>query len=318
METGVFGTLQVTAPIFALIALGYAAVRLNVMHRDGVRALSAFVVNFALPALIFKALSERTFSDIVHPRYLLVYGLGSLIAFGAVFGITRVLGRKDPTTSAVFAMGASCSNSIMIGYPLVLQLFGTAATVPFALTLMVENFIMIPLALALADAGRGSDAGPAGRARSTAGALARNPIIWGIALGLLGSATGVRAPEAAARAVDMLATSVSGVALFAIGGMLVGLDVKGMAQDIGRIMVGKLLLHPLAVLAVALALPPMEPMLQATALVMASMPMFSIFPVLGQRYGLGPVCAAALVLATVASFVTVNAAMWLLGSLPPH
>jgi predicted permease len=78
-----------------------------------------------------------------------------------------------------------------------------------------------------------------------------------------------------------------------------------------QIAAGKLLLHPLAVaLAFRLVGPP-DPALKATGVIMASMPMVSIYPLLGQRYGLGDVCAAALMIATVLAVATTTVVIWL-------
>jgi len=40
---------------------------------DDLRTLSCSVLNFAPPALIFKALGERSFSDIAHPDSLIAF-----------------------------------------------------------------------------------------------------------------------------------------------------------------------------------------------------------------------------------------------------
>jgi hypothetical protein len=41
--------------------------------------------------------------------------------------------------------------------------------------------------------------------------------------------------------------------------------------------------------------------------------MLSIYPILAQKYGFEEMCAAALLLATVLSFLTISVALWLPG-----
>ena len=48
--------LAITVPIYVLIGLGYAAVRLRLFERGDMRILGHFVIHFALPALLFLAL----------------------------------------------------------------------------------------------------------------------------------------------------------------------------------------------------------------------------------------------------------------------
>lgn len=104
------------------------------------------------------------------------------------------------------------------------------------------------------------------------------------------------------------------VSLFVIGGSLVGLQTKGMRRDVSVIALGKLLLHPLAVGLMMWLAPPADPALRVAAVIFASVPMLSIYPVLAQKYGFEGFCAAALLLATVLSFVTINGVLWLLSS----
>ena len=86
-------------------------------------------------------------------------------------------------------------------------------------------------------------------------------------------------------------------------------------SDVAMVSLGKLLLHPLSVFAMLWLLPPVAPELRAAAILYASMPMLSIYPILAQKYGFEGFCAAALLLATVLSFVTISVILWLLGSI---
>ena len=115
-------------------------------------------------------------------------------------------------------------------------------------------------------------------------------------------------PIALARAVNMLAMASSAVALFVVGGMLVGLRIGGVARDAARIVAGKLILLPAAVFAPQLALAPgLDPDLRKSMLIFASAPTLSIFPLLGRRYGQENVCAATVMMATGLSFLTMSA-----------
>ena len=104
------------------------------------------------------------------------------------------------------------------------------------------------------------------------------------------------------------------MALFYIGGTLAGLKVKIAAGDIGLIVAGKLLLHPLVVYLAFLALPLDGAGLQTAAVLNACMPMMSIYPILAQKYGQEGLCAAALVATTVTSFFAISAFLWLSGT----
>jgi hypothetical protein len=117
-----------------------------------------------------------------------------------------------------------------------------------------------------------------------------------------------------ARPIGMLAMASAPVALFVIGGSLVGLAIGPLLGEVAPIAIGKLVVHPLIVFAFLLAMPPIEPTLRAALVAYASMPMLSIYPILAQRYGREGFFAAALLLTTLLSFATINVVLWILSA----
>jgi predicted permease len=281
------------------------------MPKENVRPLAWFVVNIGLPAALFKALSSRSFQDILHYDYLLVFGLGSLLSFTALFTVAR-LRNKPITECALFGLGASVSNSLMIGFPIITQLFGEEALVPFALTLIIENLFILPLALALADTGKHENSHFISAFSKSLPQLLKNPIILSIALGISSTVVGIQPPELVGKVIDGLAVTVGGVSLFAIGGMLVGLKTRGMVTDLTSILTGKLISHPLSVFVLILFFPTIPPLFQHVAILLACMPMFSIYAVIGMQYKYGQLCSAVLLPTTLVSFVTINVVVWLI------
>ena len=71
-----------------------------------------------------------------------------------------------------------------------------------------------------------------------------------------------------------------------------------------------LTLHPLVVGLIVCALPGLAPEMRAAAIVFASMPVFSIYPLLGVAYGMERFCSAAVVAATLLSFVSISTEIW--------
>lgn len=304
--------LGITAPIFLIVAAGYAAVRLGLLVRSELRTLGAFVIHIALPALILRTLTQPGFVTAFDGAYLLGYAGGSLVLFAAgLLYAARVQG-WNLGAAALYGAGMSCSNSGFIGYPIVAQWLGPRAALALALTLIVENLLMLPLLMTLAEAGSGHGTLCQGLLRAAAG-LRRNPIVIAIVLACVCALFELRPPTALARAIDLLAQASAPVALFTIGGTLVGLRVEGLRGDIMRIAGAKLLLHPLAVAGALLLLPPADPVLTAAAIGYAAMPMLSIYPIFGQKYGDATLCAAALMVATLLAALTVSAWIALLG-----
>lgn len=306
--------LQITAPIFLLIGLGYLAAMGGLLNREQVRGIGAFVITFAMPALLIKTLGTSPIQQTMVPGYLLAYAFGSLAAFTLAFGVSRWVRGDNLSGSAINAMGMSVSNSGFVGYPLVAAAIGSPAVLGMAMGMLVENLLMIPLALVLAEAGKQQGGGGLKVLGMTFGRLLKNPVIIGIIIGLCVSLLGIEIPPLLFKPIDMLAGVSAPLALFVIGAGLFGMKARGVWVDAAWISGGKLILHPLAVLCAFMLVPDVDPVMKAVGVLFACSPMMSIFPILGQRFGLEDRCSATLLVATVLSFVTISVALVFIGA----
>lgn len=311
--------LAITGPIYLCIAAGYASVRWRLFSKADMRVFGKFVIDIALPALLFSALASRPLAEVFRPAYLLAYAVGSLIVLLGALLWSRFVKGKGLTESAYIAMGMTCANSGYVGYPVMLLIFGPLAGVILALNLMVENLIKLPLLFTLADAGAhvGEQPSLPKIISQTAQRLARNPMIVAIALGFAVSMLGWQLPSVISRTVTLFASASGGLALFIIGGSLVGLQIKGLRRQVAGIALGKLVLHPLALmLAISLlpmlGLPALQGELRAAAVLSAAMPMLGIYSLLAGRHGFEGFSAAALLATTAASFFSLSAILWLM------
>ncbi len=317
--------LDITTPIFLLIGLGFAAVRFGLYARTALPPLGRFVITFCIPALLFQAISQRHLAEVANVGYLLAYAGGSLLALACGWLWARAQ-HQPRDAAAMTAMGMACANTAFIGYPIALQVVGPEATVALAMTFLVENFLMIPLCLALADSAGASHQPLAPAFGRALLGLRRNPVVLGILAGLVATLLGWQLPAPVQRAVDLLAMAASASALFFIGGSLVGLQVRGLVAQVSAVAVGKLLIHPLAVMGAVLlvgqTMGPLAPQLQWAAVLLAAAPMLGIYAIVGQAHGRQAIHAASMLVATVASFATLAAVVgllhWMWGAPPAH
>ncbi len=305
--------LSITLPIYLIVLLGWLAARRDFFSKADLRVLGKFVVHIALPALLFKALASRPLNEVLDAGYLMAVALGSLAIFAAVFAWARFGRHAEPAAASMQAMGSSFSNTGYIGYPIALQFMGPVAGVALALNMLVENLLMLPLILTMAEARRGSGRRWYQVLGQTLWSLRRNPMVLAILLGFAVAWVGLPLPAPLWKTIDMMALASTAVALFVVGGSLAGLSTQGLARDVSRVAFAKLLLHPLAVYGALWLVPATSPELRVLAVTLAAMPMLGIYPILAQKFGLEGPCAAALLGTTVAAFVTLSAWLWLLG-----
>ncbi|MZR15298.1 transporter [Maritimibacter sp. DP07] len=302
--------LGITFPIFAAIALGYGLVRWQVFRSADMRVLGGYVMQIALPALIFNAVASRDIGEVFNLPYMTAFLLGGLVTMGIAFGWFSAI--TGPQRRAVGAMGATVPNSGFIGAPMMLILFPDIAGLILAMNMLVENVILIPLALALIEAAKG---GGFHLGKVLLGVL-RRPMVIGLIVGLVVSVLGVTLPAPLTRLIDMIAGSAAPIALIVIGGSLAGLAVKGNRALAAQIAVAKLVVHPLVTLA-AITLLGLVGLglggdLRVALILSTAVPMFTIYTVLAQESGHEGLASLALLVATVASFVTLNVAIFLL------
>lgn len=295
-------------PIFVLIGIGFAAVRLKLVPDSLVQSLGFFVLNFALPALILDALLAQDLQQTLNWSYIAAYAAGSLAVFAVVLALLRALDKPLPH-AAIAALGGCASNSGFVGFPVASLALGAPALTALPLSMLVENILIIPLALGLAELGLQEGQTPANVLRKTLRRLSRTPLILAILLGAVLSAAGLRLPGPLATALDMMADASIASALFVVGGTLAGLRAASLASDLPVIVAGKLVLHPLAVAGAFLAIGGVPPGLMAAGIVLAASPMLTIYPILGARFGYERTGAAALLAATTLSFVTLAAVL---------
>lgn len=277
------------------------------LARNDLRALGQFVLRFALPALLFTMLARRPVAEIFDARFLLAYLGGSLLALAIGWFYAR---RGSASYRAFVGMGMSFSNSGYVGVPVLLPWLGAPAAVAIALAMIVENLLMLPLVLTLAERDGARRTSAAAALRDTATTLLRHPLVLAIIAGIVVAALGIALPAPLQRAIDLMAQASAAVALFVIGGSLVGLQLQGQRRDLAAVAIGKLLIHPLAVAALAWWLLADNALLRTAAIALAAMPMLSIYPVLAQKHGHEGFCAAALLVTTVASFFTLSVLLW--------
>ena len=309
--------LGITGPIYLAIALGYVFTRRGMFVKAEMQVFGKFAINLALPALLFNSLAQRRIGEILNAHYLLAYALGSLaVALGGLFWARKVKGHSL-SYSSMMAMGMSCPNSGFVGYPIMLLTFGPVAGVALALNMIVENLLLIPLLLAVAD----SDGAEAGHWRQvllqTLKGLLKNPMIWGIVGGFAWSLSGLHLPAPLARTVNLFAAASGALSLFVIGGSLVGLKAEGLQGTVSQIAFGKLMVHPLAMAVMLLwVFPVADPALRSAALLTGALPMLGIYTILSQRHGHGAISAATLLVTTVMSFFTLSGLLWVLQHYP--
>lgn len=308
----IFSVLGIIAPVFLIIATGYVAVRSGYVEEGTLRGLGAFVFKIAMPALILSAITSAPLGQTMNHVYLLGYGGATFGLFAFGFVVSRRVFGREVTPAAVRALGVCGSNTGFMGYPIAIMVIGPASAGVFAQNMVIENMLILPAAMAIAEAGLGRPRSRRALLRVMVMSLARNPLMIAIVLGASISAVGITPPQPVMKPISMLAAVAAPLALFVVGGTLAGLETDNLPTGVGRVVAGKLILHP-ALVALVLWVLEVDPATFATGVIFAGSPIMGMYPIIGGRFGEGKLTATALFVATVCSAITLSVILGLLG-----
>jgi len=307
--------LQVVVPFFALIGLGYAAARFQVIGREHAEGITRFVYWFPLPVMLFRGIANRSPAEMADLRLLAVYAICTLTLFSVGLVVFRRLLRLPGAESNFHAFGSVQGNNGFLALPLMPALFGDAAIAPVALTLLADMLVLYPLVFVLADARSGQRHGWTELLGSVVRTFATNPFLIAMLLGLLVVWSGVTMPAVLWSFVDTLAPAGAPAALFVLGASLAihrtRLDHR---DEIVLISFIKLVGLPAMVALVGGLFIPLHPLHLTVGIATAALPTGLNLYMFSQRYVANPgVYSAAIMTTTALSLVSFSAVVWALG-----
>src|SRR5690242_3932501 len=300
-------TILIVAPVFALIAAGYAAVLFRFVSETAHKGISEFAFSIAIPALLFRTIVVSEFPDVSPYRMWGAYYGALAITWIAALAISALLRerREDREDGVVFAIGSVYGNIVMLGIPLVLSALGNEAAGPMSLILSVNTPLLWLCGILQMELVSRRRTGPVlSVIRPILTDLAKNPLMLGIGFGVAWRFTGLGLNPVVDKTIELLAQAGSPAALIALGITLFRFEVKGEMGSVAAISALKLLAMPAVAFALAKLLN-LPPVVTGVVVLFAAMPTGAnayIFAVQYQRM-VNPV-SGAVALCTLLAAVT--------------
>lgn len=298
--------IAVIVPIFLLLALGYLSVKCQILKKEQVEMVGAFVIKVALPLLFFQFLASKDLHEIWYFEYFAIYTSVTLLLYGFSFWLMRRQFKNTSSHSAVLSLGAAMSNTGLIGTAILTLLVGQHAMTYTSLVVIIESMILIPMVLILAALGTQHQANLGSLVKSTILMLFKNPLFMGVMLGMACAIFEIRLPIYLDQVFAMIGQTASPLALFAIGGGIVGMSLKYVnLQSFYLVFSSNILMPILMYLGLSRLTQLSQEMIYAGTLI-AALPMPTIFGMLGQAYGLNERTLTPLLMSTIAGFVVAS------------
>ncbi len=312
------GLLDLIAPFFGLIAIGFACAKIVKLQKSGLLWMQFFLIYVALPCLFFRLIADKPLEELTNWPYIMGTTLSTYCAFALAFTL-GMWHTRDMPQSVMQGVAGSYSNIGYMGPPLILAALGPAASAPVVLIFVFDNlllFSLIPLLMAVAGV---ESKGPLATVGGVAWKVVTHPFNLATLIGVFFSYFSLSLPTALDTMTLWLSNAAAPAALFLLG-VSVALSPMGkMPAEVPGLIFIKLILHPLLIWMLLSAIGDFDPIWVYAAIVMAALPPAMNIFVISTQYGVGVERASACVLlGTIVSVFTLTAFLWFIktGRLP--
>ncbi len=260
-------------------------------------------------------MASSSLAEVVNGPFIAAYLSTSLALFALATLAGRLLFEVRAGEAAMQGLAAVLANTGYMGLPLATAVLGKDAAVPIVVGLTIDVALLIPLGIAIVEAGKGVGGGWRHMASSTLGALIRNPLIIAIFAGASISATGLGLPGPIDGFAELLGEAAGPCALFALGATLAGQPLSGGAAEISYMTVFKLFVHPAVLWLATTQLFAVSPFWATAATLGAALPVAANVFIVARQYDVYVArTSSAILVSTAISLLTIPALLAALGA----
>lgn len=290
--------INAALPLFALILAGYLAGAYALFDAGATDTLNRFAFYFALPALIFAAMSKVTPGQLGEVGFAAAVGGGIAITYALGFAIARLRG-LPLADGSLYALDGCYGNTGFMGVPLCLLVFGPESLPAAVISMLFTACVLFLFGIMMIEAGLQKHAGAQGVGVRVARALLRNPLFVAPIAGLMIGLTGLALPVPVERFASLLGAAASPCALFCIGLFLAQIRMgRAHVPAIGTLVALKLFVLPAVTAFLALGVFQMPKLWSSAAILLSALPIGSGPFTIAKTYGLDAGATAGAILAS--------------------
>ena len=225
MENLIF-SLNATVPVFLMMVLGLIFKKIGWIDDVFAAKMNKFVFTVPLPVLVFSDLATVDFSQVWDVKFVLFCFVVTLLSI-AVSALISFLW-KDRSIQGEFIQASYRSSAALLGIAFIQNIYGTSGMAPLMIIGSVPLYnIMAVVVLAVFRPER--EEITADFVKKTAKNIVTNPIILGIAAGLLWSVLRIPKPVILQKTVQNIAVLATPLGLIAMGASF---EAKSAAKNI--------------------------------------------------------------------------------------
>lgn len=264
--------LAIVAPVFLVVAAGYAALRTRFIADAAVDPLVRVTVSVLMPSLLFLAMLRVDLAAAVDWRAVVAFFGAITIGFIASMALSRLAWRRTPGESVAVGFSAFFGNVVMLGIPIVERAYGGAVLAAFFGLIAFHGTYNYFVGFVAMEMIRRDGTSPwTGLTRAFVTTM-RNPLMIGLLSGIALNLLSVRLPVVVLDALEMLSRAALPVALFSLGGVLTRYRLRDEFGEALMVSLVSLIALPALAWAMAEWLFRLPPDFVRAAVIMAAMP----------------------------------------------
>lgn len=226
MESLLF-SLNSTMPLFFVMLLGYLLHRSGFLEDSFVASANKFVFHIALPVQLFHDLAATDLRESFDGRYVLFCAAVTASSILVIWALARLL-LRDKHIVGEFVQACYRSSAAILGAAFIQNIYGSSGMSGLMILGSVPLYnIFAVLILTLESPAAAAQGGIRKKLASSLKGIVTNPILLGIAAGLLYSLLRLPMPTIADKTLSSIASLTSPLALLAIGAGFQGRQALG-------------------------------------------------------------------------------------------
>lgn len=252
MENFIF-SLNVTVPIFLVMALGWALKQAGMLDEHFVAVANKFNFQVTLPVLLFRDISSVDIRAVFDLQYVLFCALASSACFWAIWGGTRLF-LKERYMAGAFVQASFRSSAAVMGLAFIQNIYGQSAMGPLMIIGAVPLYNIYSVLVLTFESQQGCGADKKEKIQKAIRSILKNPMIISIFLGLLVSLCNFQFPLLVDKTVSSISQIATPLALVTLGAGFEGKKALAKLKPTLAASFLKLVAQPMALLPVALAM----------------------------------------------------------------
>ena len=297
-----------------MMVFGWFVRKVNLLDEHSTAQINKFVFRTLLPALLFMDLSTADFRAVWDTEFVVFCITATLISVGIAFLYSFL--NRDKSEQGEIIQASYRSSAAILGIAFVKNIYGEAAMAALMIvgTVPIYNIIAV-VTLSLTSPDKNNVKSGKTLFLNTLRGIVTNPIILGIAVGIIWSLLKIPQPVILSKSVSYLANMATPLSLIALGASFKFEDAKGKLPVTLGIVFIKLVLFCGIFLPVAVKLGFRGEKLIAILVMLGSATTGSCF-VMSRNFGhKGTITAFAVMLTTLCSAFTLTTWLFILKSL---